>query len=138
MRYKGIAYPIVKHPQGYFHNAATDMDQIKSDMATIILTEPGQRIFVPNFGTGLSKVALNVPAEIAKGEIRVKIATALKKWEKRVQVHDIVVEFVKDKPNNKLILKISVLFIDPINIKNIEGLTLYKSLGGLNGRNVPF
>lgn len=138
MRYKGIAYPVVKHPRGYLHNAATDLDQVKSDMATIILTEPGQRIFVPNFGTGLGKINLNAPKEMARAEARMKIATALKKWEKRVQVHDITVEFVKDKDTNKLILKINVLFIDPVNIKNIESLTVYKSLGGLDGRNMPF
>lgn len=138
MRYKGIAYPIIKHPQGYFHSAATDMDQVKSDLAAIILTEPGQRIFVPNFGTALNTINLNAPMEMARSEAKMKIATALKKWEKRIQVHDIVVDFARDADTKKLILKINVLFIDPINIKSIESLTVYKSFGGLDGRNMPF
>jgi len=138
MRYRGIAYPIVKHPQGYFHNAANDIDQIKADMAAIILTEPGERIFVPNFGTGLSKVKLNVPVEMAKSEAKLKVATSLQKWEKRVQVHDVMVDFVQDKENNRLILKVNVMFIDPANVRNIESLIVYKSLGGINGRHMPF
>jgi hypothetical protein len=136
MRYKGIAYPIVKHPQGFFHNAASDMSQVKSDMAAIILTEPGERIFVPHFGCGLSKINLNAPAEITIAEVRKKVATALKKWESRVQVHDIVVDF--GESDDKLIIKINVLFIDPFNISNVESLIVYKSLGGMNGRSMPF
>lgn len=136
MRYKGVAYPIIKHPQGFFHNAASDVNQIKSDMAAIILTEPGERIFIPYFGTGLMKVNLNSPMEVVKNEIKLKIATAIKKWEKRVQVHDIVVDLAESE--GKLILKINVLFIDPINIKDIENLIVYKSLGGANGRRMPF
>ncbi len=137
MIYKGIAYPLTKHPQGFFHNAISDMAQIKSDMAAIILTEPGERIFIPNFGTGLDSVNTNAPKQVAISAARLKVATSLKKWEKRIQVHDVVVDFAKDE-NNKLILKITVLFLNPANIQNIENLTVYKTLGGSNGRNMPF
>lgn len=138
MRYKGISYPLTKHPQGYFHNTATDLEQIKSDLATIILTEPGERIFVPNFGVGLSKINLNAPIEMARAEAKMKVATAIKKWEKRIQVHDVGADFIKDEESNKVIIKITVLFIDPIRVNQIESVTLYKSLGGSNGRNLPF
>lgn len=136
MRYKGIAYPIVKHPQGFFHNASSDINQIKSDMAAIILTEPGERIFVPFFGTGLMKVNLNSPVEMVESEIKLKVATSLKKWEKRVQVEDVIIDI--SKSDDKVVVKINVLFIDPISIRTKESLVVYKSLGGINGRNMPF
>ncbi len=136
MIYKGIAYPLTKHPQGFFHNAISDMAQVKSDMAAIILTDPGERIFIPNFGTGLSLLNTNAPRQVAVNEARMKIATSLKKWEKRIQVHDIIVDFEKD--DDKVMLKVIVLFINPNNIKNMESLTVYKTLGGNNGRNMPF
>jgi len=136
MIYKGIIYPLVKHPQGFFHNAHSDVAQIKSNMAAIILTEPGERIFVPNFGTGLNIINTNVPKEVAIDEARMKIATSLKKWEKRVQVEDVVVEFAQNE-DRKIILKIIILFINPINIKSLENLTIYKTLGEKNG-NMPF
>lgn len=136
MRYKGIAYPIVKHPQGFFHNSSSDINQIKSDMAAIILTEPGERIFVPFFGTGLMKVNLNSPVEMVESEIKLKVATSLKKWEKRIQVEDVIVDI--SKSDDKVVVKINVLFIDPISIRTKESLVVYKSLGGINGRNMPF
>lgn len=136
LRYKGIAYPIIKHHRGFFHNANTDIIQIKSSLATIILTEPHERIFLPYFGVDFSKLNLNAPASLVTSQIRMNVAVAIKKWEKRVQVHDILVDLAND--NDKLIVKITVLFIDPVNISNIENLTVYKSLGGLNGRPMPF
>jgi len=137
MRYKGIAYPLIRHPEGVFHNSVTDIGQIKSDMATVILTEPGDRIFVPYFGTALAKTNLNAPREIVLADIRLKVATAIKKWEKRVQVHDIVIDLATTD-EDKIIVKITVLFIDPINVNNVENLTVYKSIGGTDGRNMPF
>jgi phage baseplate assembly protein W len=137
MRYKGIAYPLVRHPEGIFHNSASDVGQVKSDLVAIILTEPGERIFAPYFGTPLSRVNLNAPREIVLGEMRLKIATAIKKWEKRVQVHDILVD-IATTDEDKIIAKITILFLDPTNIRNVESLVVYKSLGGINGRNMPF
>jgi phage baseplate assembly protein W len=136
-RIKGIAYPLTKHPQGFFHNAAADVTQIKADMAAIILTEPEERIFELHFGTPLSKLNLNAPAEIVASEARMMIAVALKKWEKRVQVDDVIVNLTNTE-DNKLLLKIQVLFIDPVNIRNVQDLILYKSLGGIDGRPMPF
>ena len=137
MRYKGIAYPLIRHPEGVFHNSVTDVGQIKSGLATIILTEPGDRIFVPYFGTPLGKVNLNAPREIVLADIRLKVASAIKKWERRVQVHDVLIDLATTD-DDKIIVKVNVLFIDPINVNNIESLTVYKSLGGINGRNMPF
>ena len=136
MRYKGILYPLLKHPRGFFHSAGADVEQIKSDMAAVILTEPEERLFLPYFGVSFKKINLNAPATLVKSEIRMKVASALKKWEKRVQVHDVLIDLAKSE-DGKLIVKISVLFIDPINIRNIESLTVYKSLGLISG-NMPF
>lgn len=136
MKIKGVQHPLSKHPQGFFHNASSDMNQVKSDMAAIILTEPGERLFVPYFGTRLKSINLNAPVEMVKSNMRVEIASALKKWEKRVQVHDIIVDFAKDS-EDRLIAKISILFINPVNINNIETLTVYKSLGDAS-RAMPF
>ncbi len=128
MALKGIGYPLTKHPQGYFHSAATELSQVKSDMAAIILTEPGERVFENYFGTPLSKLHLNAPAELVAAEARMMIAVSLKKWEKRVQVEDIVVNLVHTD-DKKLVLNIRVLFINPNDINNLQDLVVYKYLG---------
>lgn len=137
MQYKGIEYPLTKHPQGFFHNT-DNISQIKSGMAAIILTEPGERIFEPAFGTSLSLVNLNAPLEIVKAEVRMKVATSLKRWEKRVQVNDVRVNLFEDEEHNVLVARIEIIFIDPMDIRNTQSLLLHKSLGGLDGRPMPF
>jgi phage baseplate assembly protein W len=107
-------------------------------MAAIILTEPGERIFEPAFGTSLSLVNLNAPLEIVKAEVRMKVATSLKRWEKRVQVNDVRVNLFEDEEYNVLVARIEIIFIDPMDIKNTQSLLLHKSLGGLDGRPMPF
>lgn len=135
-RIKNIAYPIIKHPKGYFRNADNDLESIKSSIATIVLTESGERIFEPHFGVNYSSVNLNAPREVVQDQFRVRIASSLKRWEKRVQVHDIATKL--DVVKGDLILMIVVYFINPLDIKNMQELTIYRSLGGIDGRPVPF
>jgi len=134
--YKGILYPLTKHHQGFLHNADYNLEQLKCNMATIILTEQGERVFEPYYGTNLLNVDLNRPEELIKDIFRQNIAKALKRWEKRIQVKDIQVNISVYESN--LILMTSVYFIDPFNLKNVEELHVQKSLGGIDGRPMPF
>jgi phage baseplate assembly protein W len=106
-------------------------------MATIILTEPGERIFEPFFGVDFRTINLNQPAQMVSNEARMRIAVALKKWEKRVQVDEVQIEITKTE-DDILVLKIQVFFIDPNDIKNIQDLLIYKSLGPAKGKTMPF
>lgn len=134
-RFKGISYPLIKHPEGFFHHGS-DIDLIKSSMAAVILTEPQERIFEPTFGVNLSKINTNSPSELVEGDFRVRIASVLKRWEKRVQVVDIKVKI--EKLNEQMIARIQVLFIDPIDIRKTHELSIVKALGDINGRSLPF
>lgn len=141
IRYKGVLYPLTKHHQGFLHNADTDVEQIKSNLATIILTEPGERVMNPVFGAQLTTVNLNQPREIVIKNFRDKVATAIKRWEKRVQVDEIKVDLqvIKDEIlGNELMIMVGVHFIDPVKLNDIQTVYVQKSLGGVNGRNLPF
>jgi phage baseplate assembly protein W len=135
-KYKGIIYPLCKHHQGFLHHADSDLEQLKCNMATIVLTEPGERVVEPYFGTKLLGVNLNNPEEVVKDVFRQNVANAIKQWEKRVQVQDIKINL--NVYENNLIVMISVYFINPLNLKDIEELHIQKSLGGIDGRPMPF
>jgi phage baseplate assembly protein W len=135
-RFRGMAYPITKHPKGFFRNGDTDVDEIKSSIATIILTEPKERIFEPHFGFNYKSINLNAPREIVEGEFRVRVANIIKRWEKRIQVEEIVVKL--ENMDNNLIAMLLIYFIDPVDIRTTHELIIYKSLGGIDGRKLPF
>lgn len=135
-RYRGLAYPIKKTPTGFLTNC-DDISQLKSNMAAILLTEPGERVMMPTFGTDLINLNFNQPQEMVIGEARRRVGASLKKWEKRIQVEEVLVNLFVN-PHSEMILQIRVNFIDPANINKVEQLNLEKFLGVYNGAKLPF
>jgi phage baseplate assembly protein W len=121
--YKGLAYPIQKTTQGFFHGG-DDISQIKASFLTIIMTRPGERVFEPFFGTPLHLLDASKPPEILEEECRAMIAKALNTWEKRFPVSEITAKaFGYD-------INITIKFIDPANLRQEHVLTLQMPLSG--------
>ena len=47
----GIVFPF--NAEGVFPLSYTTKEQVKSNLLNVLLTEPGERVFKPNFGVGL-------------------------------------------------------------------------------------
>lgn len=125
IHYRGVRYPIEDTPKGLMSNAS-DIDQIKSNLLVIILTLPGERVFEPEFGTPLHLLRIN---DMMKEErTRMMIASSIRRWEKRIQVEDIKVEFVPDE-FNQYIMRIDIDFISPTNIQQVEHFSLESIVG---------
>lgn len=120
--YKGIAYPIAKTTHGLFHNG-TDIDQIKANFLTIIMTKPGERVMEPFFGTPLHMLDFTKPLELVEEDCRQMIAKTLKIWEKRFPVTALEVKILSGDIN------ITVNFIDPLNLQEEHVLTLQMPIG---------
>lgn len=133
VKFKGIAYPLCKHHEGFLHHSVTDIEQIKSNLATIVLTEPGERVMEMNFGTPLMTVNTNSPKELVIDNFRRIILSSIKGHEKRIQINNIVVHL--EEVDKELMVMISIFFIDPIRINNVEELHIQKSLGN---KTTPF
>jgi len=52
----GITLPIKNGPTGYFEQAFTSREQAKSNLINLLLTERGERVMQPDFGTGLKSL----------------------------------------------------------------------------------
>lgn len=136
-KFIGLQYPLVKTPRGTFAQKA-NVDQIKSDMLQLLLTTPGERVMLPEFGTPLRRLIFEQNDTILKDEARRMIADSLNKWEPRIEITEI--EVSNNIPNNMLhpddpkedkdhILFISIKFADPQNITEIQELALEIPLG---------
>lgn len=51
-KFKGLPYPVIEHPLGLFRTQ-TGINTIKSDLLVLLLTNPGERVMLPEFGTPL-------------------------------------------------------------------------------------
>jgi phage baseplate assembly protein W len=120
----GCPYPIKKTGHGYFFKQS-GVNQIKSDLLILLLTNPKERCMHPDFGTPLRKLLFEPADKILVKKVRDVIVAALTKWEPRVSFKDINVSL---DPENSSV-SVELVFRDPENIKDIEVLTLQLPLG---------
>jgi phage baseplate assembly protein W len=131
-RFLGLQYPLVKTPRGILAQKS-GIDQIKADMLQLLLTNPGERVMLPTFGTPLRKLMFEPNDPTLEIEARNMIVAALLQWEKRVEIQNVSVSCVVNEddldpndPNddNEHILSIKIMFYDPQNIQKIEELAV--------------
>lgn len=131
MNIYGCPYPIEKTPMGYL-GTQTGIDQIKSDLLVLLLTNPGERVMLPEFGTPLRKLVFEQNDATLRMQARAMAISAIERWEPRIVVNAIdVMGSDPDSLNAEdtledldYILTIKIEFFDPYNIKNVEVLTL--------------
>ena len=100
-KFLGSPYPIIKHPRGFFHTQS-GLDQIKSDLLVLLLTNPGERIMTPDFGTPLRKLIFEQGDSITAESIRLVIINSIKKWEPRIATSAIDVTIGSDITSDQL------------------------------------
>jgi phage baseplate assembly protein W len=136
MNFKGVPYPIVKKAKGYL-STQSDVDQIKSDLLILLLTNPGERVFNSSYGTPLRRLIFEQNDNIIVEQAREMILNSIRSWEPRIAVESVTVtNRINEKSLNKSDLKqdlehilfISIKFIDPENIKQVEELVLQMPL----------
>jgi phage baseplate assembly protein W len=139
MAFLGLPYPIIRHPLGLMRTQ-TGINQVKSDLLVLLLTEPGERVMLPEFGTPLKQFFFEPnDAEVAD-RVKDVIATSIKNWEPRVAVTQIdvtnnpvninpIVDQYDKKEDIEHILLIRILFTDFNNIQEVQELKLEIPLG---------
>ena len=137
-KFLGVPYPIVKDPKGYYHSQG-ELRQIKADLIILILTNPGERVMLPTFGTDLRSLIFEMNDSFVEDEARNRIINAINAWEPRVTVEQLDVtssideselNMNDDKTEINHILFIRIRFLDPENITEVQELRLEVPLGG--------
>lgn len=137
-KFLGAPYPIRPNARGYLHTQH-DLDQIKSDLLILLLTNPGERVCLPDFGTPLRELVFE-PNDVGLVErARQMIINSITAFEPRITVDAIDVSSSIDQdslgPNDNRtevenILSIRIAFFDPTNIQEVQELKLNVPLGG--------
>jgi len=90
---KGFPYPPDRdNPRGFFYRAVNH-EVIKSDLLQLLLTEPGERVMLPFYGTGLRRMMFEQKDAASSDELRSLIIDAIEVWEPRIVVHEVTVKF---------------------------------------------
>lgn len=140
MSFLGLPYPIIKHPLGFLRTQS-GINQIKSDLLVLLLTEPGERVMLPEFGTPLKQFVFEQNDSNIRSRVQEVIANSIRNWEPRIAVTAITVSNSPQDISPSLnaldtnedishILLIKIQFTDFDNIQEVQELKLEIPLGG--------
>jgi phage baseplate assembly protein W len=126
---KGLPFPVSKNPLGFFYTQLGPRN-IKSDLIQLILTNPGDRVMLSQFGTPLRKFFYEPNNEVTRSAITEAITNAIATWEPRITVKSIVVANLSESDKgegtytnqNGVLVKIN--YINPEQINVVENLIL--------------
>ena len=136
-RFAGMPYPVCGHARGLLRTQE-GVNQIKSDLLSLILTNQGERVMLPGYGVSLRQFLFEPNDAVVADEIRAQLDRQLRLWEPRVVIEQIEIKIPsKDEldSNDDLtergsVLLIRILFFDPENIQEIQDLKLEVHLPG--------
>src|SRR5438309_1720416 len=121
--FNGVPYPLSKDSKGYFRKQ-NGLNQIKSDLLILLLTNPGERVMLPDFGTDLRSLFFDQNDLLVAQKAKQLIIDSIKQWEPRISVSQINVSATVDKSSlspfdngTELphVLFIQISFVDPQN-----------------------
>jgi phage baseplate assembly protein W len=95
----GVSLPF-NGPAGPFNKTYSTADQIKSNLVNLLLTNKGERVFNPEFGTDLRKALFEASVEDTYSYIQELIITNVNFFIPEVQIVEI--QLTPDEDNNSV------------------------------------
>lgn len=91
-KYININYPFKDSHKGFFLDLTSDNNAaIKADLMHLILTERGQRLYNPDFGTNLLRFIFEPEDGLTLSSVKEEITTVVKRYLPKLQITEISV-----------------------------------------------
>tara|TARA_Y100000592_G_C5276040_1_gene224114 strand:- start:172 stop:555 length:384 start_codon:yes stop_codon:yes gene_type:complete len=111
IRYINIDFPFRDSEKGfYFKLNQTDKDAIKADLLHLLLTNKGERLYMPEFGSDLRKYIFQPNDSITHSEIKDNLNQTIKKYIPNLVVDSI--DFKKNDIEELIIVELKYTVID--------------------------
>jgi len=101
----GVVFPF--NGNAVFNSSYTTQDQVKSNLINVLLTEPGERIYEPNFGVGLKKLLFENQIKEDELESRIKDQSAL--YVPEIEITNLIIQLIPD--SHTLYVRLTYKFI---------------------------
>jgi phage baseplate assembly protein W len=88
-----IRFPFFDSPKGYFLDMTkTNKDAIKSNLMHLLLTNKGERLYLPDFGTNLRQYLFEPNLDSVSTDIKTEIQTAIDKYIPKLKIDKLEVK----------------------------------------------
>ena len=116
----GITLPVQRGNGGYFDQAFSSFEQAKSNLKNLLLTSKGERIFQPNFGTGLKSLLFEQNTEQLAENIQEVITSSVAFWLPYINIDEIDVKMTDEmKDNNRAEVSLKFTVGNQIDLQEI-------------------
>jgi len=88
----GIGFPVVSGTGGYF-TATQGLTTISSSLKQLILTNKGERVMMPDFGTTIRSSLFSLMDETRRREMKEEIQSAVASYEPRAILKSVEISF---------------------------------------------
>lgn len=96
-RFINIRFPFRDSEKGYYLDMTkTDRDAIKSNLIHLLLTNKGERLYLPEFGANLRRIIFEPRISETKVDIKNEIQSAIDKFIPGLQVNEVNVDDSED------------------------------------------
>jgi phage baseplate assembly protein W len=75
-----LAFPFRIAADGRTATPAGDAEHVRDELLQLLLTSPGERLFLPAFGGGVRKLVFEPASDVLRGVVKARITQALSRW----------------------------------------------------------
>lgn len=97
-KYININYPFKNSPKGFYVDLTeTDETAIKADLVHLLMTQKGERYYLPDFGTDLLKYIFQPNDTQTLSAIKDEISVTVQRYLPNLNINEITVERLEDE-----------------------------------------
>lgn len=105
----GITLPVQRGNTGYFSQAFSSFEQAKSNLRNLLLTRKGERVFQPNFGSGIHALLFEQATNDLESKLQENITNSVNFWLPYINIDTIDVNMT-DEMKDRYIAEMKVQF----------------------------
>ena len=104
-----INFPFQDSSKGYYLDMTeTSRDAVRSDLLHLLLTNKGERLYLPEFGSDLKKYIFEPNDKITQDEIKDNLNQTIKEYLPNLQINKVVFENMDIEESIKVIISFTI------------------------------
>ena len=136
--YIGLELPMTHGPLGFFNRTKTALEQAKSNIKNLLLTNKGERLGNPTFGTNLLRLVFSQENTDLESRVEEEIRAAMSEFLPFINIVSIETNFSDTNKNAANVSLRFTLDVDLTSEENLElDLSVYTGALALDPHDLP-
>jgi phage baseplate assembly protein W len=103
-----------------FNQSFTTLEQVRTNIKSLLLTKRGERVMQPNLGSGLDELVFDLNDDNLASDVEETIISTLQQWLPYVTVDEINIEQTDElKDSNRVNISLKFRIGDSINLNQV-------------------